>query len=212
LSVAVAKLGGVVNEIPASLRQQARYQGGVIARGQAIRAGVSADKVAWLLKRGTWRQVYRGVYATFTGPVDRNARLWAAVLYAGPGAYLSHETAAEVNGLTDEESPDISVTIPAHRRISPPAGVVIHLSSHAAMTWQPPGIPPYTVAEETVIDLVQTAVAADDVIALVTSGYGRRLLTEDSLRLVARGRKKLRWRRELDEIIPGGRRRRALVA
>ena len=200
--MAVARLGGVVNEIPASLRQQARYQGGVIARGQAIRAGVSADKVAWLLRRGTWRQVYRGVYATFTGPVDRNARLWAAVLYAGPGAYLSHETAAEVNGLTDEESPDISVTIPANRRISPPAGVVIHLSSHAAMTWQPPGIPPYTVAEETVIDLVQTAVAADDVIALVTSGYGRRLLTEDSLRLVARGRKKLRWRRELDEIIP----------
>ena len=151
----VATLADVVNEIPASLLQQARYQGGIITRRQAIRAGVSADKVAWLLKRGTWRQIYRGVYVTFTGSVDRNARLWAAVLYAGPGAYLSHETAAEVNRLTDEESPDINVTIPGNRRISPPPGVAIHLSSRTAMTWQPPGIPPYTIAEETIVDLVQ---------------------------------------------------------
>lgn len=196
----VATLADVVNEIPASLREQARNQSGVIARRQAIAAGVSAAKVAWLLKRGTWQQVYRGVYATFTGPIDRNARLWAAVLYAGPGAYLSHETAAEVNGLTDEGPRDINVTIPGNRRISPPPGVVIHLSSHAALTWHPPGIPPYTVAEETIVDLVQAAVAMDDVIALVTRGYGRRLLIEDQLRWVARGRKKLRWRRELDEI------------
>jgi hypothetical protein len=201
LSVGVATLADMVNELPASLQHQARHQGGVIARRQAIQAGVSAAKVAWLLKRGTWRPVYRGVYVTFTGPVDRNARLWAAVLYAGPGAYLSHETAAEVNGLTDEESPDINVTIPGNRRISPPPGVAIHLSSRKALTWRPPGMPPYTVAEETVIDLVQAAADVDDIIALVTRGYGRRLLIEDQLRRVARERKKLRWRRELDEII-----------
>jgi Transcriptional regulator, AbiEi antitoxin len=200
--VAVAKLVGVVNEVPASLRQQARYQGGIITRRQALRAGVSAGKIAWLLKRGTWQQVYRGVYVTFNGPVPRGARLWAAVLFAGPGAYLSHETAAEVNGLTDEVSPVINVTIPGNRRVSPPAGMAIHLSSRAAMTWQPPGMPPYTVAEETIVDLVQAAAAAEDVIALVTRGYGRRLLREDQLRRVARERKKLRWRRELDEIIP----------
>ena len=185
--MAVAKLVGVVNEIPARLRQQARNQDGIITRRQAIRTGVSADKIAWLLKRGTWQQVYRGVYLTFTGPIPRGARLWAAVLYAGPGAYLSHETAAEVNGLIDKESPDINVTIPGSRRVSPPAGVVIHLSSRTAMTWQPPGSPPYTVAEETIIDLVQVATAVDEIVALVTRGYGRRLLIEDQLRRVARG-------------------------
>src|ERR1700733_692488 len=161
LSVGMAKLDGVPNDISATLRRQARAQGGVITRRQAVQAGVSVDKIAWLLKRGDWRQVHRGVYVTFTGPVNRTALLWAAVLYAGRGAYLSHETAAEINGLSDDESPVISVTIPASRRISAPAGVIIHHSSRKAMTWRPPGIPPYTVVEETVIDLAQAAAAED---------------------------------------------------
>jgi len=202
LSVGAVKLDGVLNDIPATVRRQAREQGGVITRRQAIQAGLSADKISWLLKRGDWSQVHRGVYVTFTGPVSRSARLWAAVLYAGRGAYLSHETAAEFNGLSDDESPAISVTIPASRRISAPPDVVIHLSSRKAMTWRPPGTPPYTMAEETVIDLVQAAATEDDVIALLTRGYGRRLLADDQLRSLARARKKLRWRRELDEIIP----------
>lgn len=202
LSVGVVKLDGVPNDIPVAARRKAHEQGGVITRRQAIQAGLSADKVAWLLKRGDWRQVHRGVYVTFTGPADRRALLWAAVLYAGPGAYLSHETAAELNGLSDGETPAISVTIPASRRTSAPRGVVVHHSSRKAMTWQPPGVPPYTVAEETVIDLAQAAAAADDVIALVTRGYGRRLLREDQLQRLAEARKKLRWRRELAELIP----------
>jgi predicted transcriptional regulator of viral defense system len=178
LSVRVAKLDGVLNDIPGTVRRQAREQGGVITRRQAVQAGLSVDKITWLLKRGDWRQVHRGVYVTVTGPVSRSAQLWAAVLYAGQGAYLSHETAAEINGLSDVESRPINVTIPASRRISAPPGVVIHRSSRKAMTWRPPGVPPYTVAEETVIDLAQAAAAVDDVIALVTRGYGRRLLRE----------------------------------
>ena len=45
--------------------------------------------------------------------MTRDALLWAAVLAAGPGAQLSHETAAEINRLTDRPSPFIHVTIPA---------------------------------------------------------------------------------------------------
>jgi hypothetical protein len=201
LSVGVAKLDGVLNDILGTVRRQARDQGGVITRRQAVQAGLTVDKITWLLKRGDWRQVHRGVYVTFTGPVSRSAQFWAAVLYAGPGAYLSHETAAEINGLSDDESRAINVTIPASRRISAPPGVVIHHSSRKAMTWRPPGMPPYAIAEETVIDLVQVAAAVDDVVALVTRGYGRRLLREQQLQHLAQARKKLRWRRELSEAI-----------
>jgi hypothetical protein len=148
-----------------------------------------------------WRQVHRGVYATFTGPVTRDAQLWAAVLYAGQGAYLSHRTAAEINRLTDAPSLVIDVTVPASRRVIPPKGVAIHMSSRKAMVWRPPGIPPYTIAEETVIDLVRAAAQMDDVIALVTSGFSRRILTETTLKWVAQSRNKLRWRYELDEVI-----------
>jgi hypothetical protein len=70
------------------------------------------------------------------------------------------------------------------------------------MIWTPPGIPPYSIAEETVLDLVQAATDKDDVIALITSGFNRRLLTENHLKAIAQTRKKLRWRHELDEIIP----------
>jgi hypothetical protein len=122
-------------------------------------------------------------------------------LYAGQGAYLSHRTAAEISRLLDEQPQAIDVTIPASRRVIPPEGVVIHLSSRKAMLWRPPGIPPYTIAEETAIDLVQAAANEDDVIALITGGFNRRLFTESHLRRVAQTRKKLRWRRELDEII-----------
>lgn len=134
--------------------------------------------------------------------MTRNAWLWAAVLYAGRDAYLSHETAAEINGLADSPSPVINVTIPANRRVRAPKGVVIHMSSHRPMIWTPPRIPPYSIAEEAVIDLVQKATDRDEVVALVASGFNRKLLTESHLRAVAQTRKKLRWRRELDEIIP----------
>lgn len=60
---------------------------------------MTAGAIVAKIKYGRWRQLYRGVYATFTGPLSRQARLWAAVLYAGNGARLSHETAAELHGL-----------------------------------------------------------------------------------------------------------------
>jgi hypothetical protein len=194
-------LDSVPNEMPAPLRQYTLLQAGVVSRKQAIGAGLSADKIAWLLSRGAWRHVLRGVYATFTGDISRDARLWAAVLYAGPGAYLSHRTAAVINRLTEDVPPVIDVTIPARRRVRAAKGVVIHLSSHKPMVWRPPGIPPYSIAEQTVLDLVQAAENEDEIIALVTSGFGRKLLTEDYLKAVAGTRTRLRWRRELEEIM-----------
>ena len=135
------------------------------------------------IKFGRWRRVHAGVYATFTGPMTRDAQLWAAVLAAGPGAQLSHETAAEINRLTDRPSPFIHVTIPATRRVTPPKGVIIHLSSNLTFGWRfARGVPPYTFAEETVIDLVHAATRLDDVIAHVTGGFA----TEASQRGTAR--------------------------
>ena len=184
-----------------SLRQQALNQAGIVTRQQAMRAGLSVDKIVWLLKQGAWRQVFRGVYATFTGPLKREAWLWAAVLYAGRGAYLSHRTAAKLNGLTDDVPPVIDVTIPANRRVVAPKGVVIHHSSRRPMIWTPPGIPAYSIAEETVLDLARAATDKDEVIALITGGFHRRLLAESHLSAVMRTRKQLRWRSELNEIM-----------
>lgn len=202
LSAGGAILGDMSNEIPASLHETARFQAGVITRRQALDAGLSVGMINSKLKFGRWRQINLGVYATFTGPAGREAQLWAAVLYAGKGAQLSHETAAEVNGLADRQSRLIHVTIPATRRVKQPPGVEIHLSAYLDRNARfPRGVVPHTLVEETVIDLVNAADNLDDAIGWVTAAFGRRLTGEGPLRKTLGSRKKLRWRDQLDEFI-----------
>ncbi len=97
-----------------------RYQVGVATRVQVLNSGLSDDAIVHRITTGRWQRLYKGVYATFSGPVPRQARLWAAVLCAGPGAVLSHESAAEIQRLLDQPAPLISVTVPAARRVVRP--------------------------------------------------------------------------------------------
>jgi putative AbiEi antitoxin of type IV toxin-antitoxin system len=205
LSVLLLIIIDMGDVIPQTLRALAGEQAGVVTRQQALNAGMSDGAIVARIKFGRWQRVHSGVYATFTGPLTRDAQLWAAVLAAGPGAQLSHQTAAELNRLTDHPSPFIHVTIPANRRITPPNGVIIHISSNLTFGWRfARGVPPYTFAEETVVDLVHAATKVDDVIAYVTSGFAKRKVSEGRLRQIAAARKKLRWRGDLDEIIRAG--------
>jgi hypothetical protein len=202
LSVAVGILDRMSKEIPAGLRELARFQAGVVTRRQALGCGLSTSTITSKVRYGRWRQIHRGVYATFTGPVSREARLWAAVLYAGKGAQLSRETAAELQGLSDRRSPLIHVTIPASRRVSPARGVVIHISARTDTgACFPRGVLPRTLVEETILDLAGAARDLDDACGWVTSAFGRRLTSEGPLRATMNSRKKLRWRHQLDEMI-----------
>jgi hypothetical protein len=187
---------------PAALLELAGWQAGLVTRGQALRAGLTTNAITSKLVHSRWTQVHRGVYASFSGPVTRDAQLWAALLYAGRGARLSHETAAEIIRLTDRESVLIHVAIPASRRVRPPQGVTIHTSSGAGAGWRfARGVPPHTFADETVIDLANAATKLDDVIGYVTRAFARDLTSEERLRHEVEARKRLRWRADLDEII-----------
>ena len=174
----------------------------MITREQALGSGLSRSAIAAKVGQGRWLQVHRGVYATFTGPVGRDAQLWAVVLYAGPGARLSHQTAAELIRLTDRASPLIHVTIAAKRRVVPPIGVAIHRSVSPDPNWRfARGIPPHTLAEETIVDLVNAATSLNDVIGYVTGAFARDLTSDERLRGEIATRKRLRWRADLDEVI-----------
>jgi hypothetical protein len=169
---------------------------------QAIKSGMSVGEIDAKVRFGRWRIIHRGVYATFTGPPARDAQLWAAVLYAGRGARLSHETAAEILGLTGKQLSYIQVSIPPERRVVPVEGVVIHTSSYNGRIWRPPlRVPPHTSEEDTVLDLVHAATNLDDVIGWVTRAIAKPLTSEQHLRRAMTARKQLRWRHELDEII-----------
>src|SRR5215472_1329477 len=143
-------------DVPIRLRRMAADQGGIVARKQAIAAGMSSGEISAKLRFKRWRQVYRGVYATFTGPLSRRAQLWAAVLYAGERAVLSRESAAELQGLVDEPADVIHVTVPASRRVTPVPGLVIHLSDlPERLAEYPVGEVPMTLVADTVIDLAE---------------------------------------------------------
>jgi len=58
-------------------------QRGVITRRQALSAGLGAGLIESRLELGRWQRLHTGVYAAFSGPPDRQATLWAAVLRAG---------------------------------------------------------------------------------------------------------------------------------
>jgi hypothetical protein len=190
------------SNIPPSLRRIIAEQAGVVSRRQVLSAGVSRSTIASKVKHGLWQQLHPGVYGAFTGAVTWEVRLWAAVLYAGPGALLSHETAAEVLGLTDRRSPAIQVTIPASRRVRPPQGVAIHRSAFDYPRWRPQrGLPPHTFYADTIIDLVAAADNLDDVVGWVSRGIARNLVNEGQLKAAAAARRRFRWRDQIDEVI-----------
>ena len=185
----------------------------MVSRRQVLRAGVSRHLIVSKVRHGLWRQLHPGVYGAFTGALSREVRLWAAVLYAGPGALLSHETAAEVLGLADRVCPVIHVTIPATRRVRPPVGIAVHHSSFDYPRWRPQrGIPPHTFYPETIVDLAAAADNLDDVVAWVSRGIARHLVSEAQLKAAFAARSRLCWRDEIDEVIERVARRVALPA
>ena len=141
------------------------------------------------------------MYTVLTGAPGRSAQLWAAVLYAGPGALLSHETAAELNGLADKPTEQIHLSIPGQRRVAKRPGISIHRSDRALDAAQGHAYPPRTSIEETVLDLTQTAATFDDVCGWVTRAFARDLIDEASLLAAITQRTKLRWRADLRELI-----------
>jgi predicted transcriptional regulator of viral defense system len=185
-------------DIPGPLRDVVRRQGGVVSRKQALESGLTAAQIKHRITSERWVQVYAGVYSVFTGPSTPEARRWAAVLWGGSGAVLSHASAAEVHGLLDGPPPeDVHISVPLNRRVRPVPGVTIHLSKHVAGLNFPPGTLPVTSPEDTVLDI---ATAADDFAAAVPwVGQALRdgITTKERLRAAMAARKKLRYRAEL---------------
>jgi hypothetical protein len=187
--------------MPPELRELAEFQRGVLTRGQVLSAGLTRDTILARLDRGSWQRLYPGVYAAFSGKPSREAVLWAAVLVAGPGAMLSHQTAAEMDALTDTPSSLIHLTVPSERRVRTRAGLVLHYSARASQAVHPARTPPRTRVEETVIDLWEASPRLDDAISWVTRSLGRRLTTQAKLRDAASGRAKVHRRALLVQLL-----------
>jgi predicted transcriptional regulator of viral defense system len=178
-------------------RELLSLQHGVISRVQALELGLGPRTVSSRLRSGRWQQLYRGVYATYTGEPGREAWLWAAVLRVGPDAALSYQTAAELDRLTPRPSPLIHLTVPREQHVRAIPGLVIHRSSRIRTARHPALTPPRTRIEETTLDLAQAAPDLDDAFAWLARACAGRLTTPARLGAALDQREKMRWRNDL---------------
>ena len=162
---------------------------------------MTADAIRAKVRSGRWQTLYRGVYATFTGPPGRRARLWAAVLWAGDGAMLSHHTAAEVHRLIDKPVDAIHVTVPKRRKVGRVPGIHVHRSDTGLRMRFPPGALPVTTLEDTVLDLTQVAKDADEVCGWITAAFQRGRTNETAMGRYMELRARLRGRDDLMHLI-----------
>jgi hypothetical protein len=195
---------GLMVELSADCRLLLAAQAGVVARWQAPSVGLATAVIDARVRRGRWQPLYRGVYAAFTGPPSRESFLWGAVLRAGPGAALSYDTAAELDGLTEIRTAAIHVTVlsehqftPAGRHCPGAPRIIVHQSARLAAALHPARVPPRTRVEETVVDLVQTSASFDEALSWLTAACAGRRTTPAALRRAMGERTRLRWRAAL---------------
>ena len=108
------------------LRGLVEGQDGVVSRRQLIGHAVTGTMIARWLDRGRLFRIHPHVYALGHGALSLRGRIWAALLYAGRGAVLSHTTAAWLWNLIDSEPKRIHLTVPGRRPSLP--GVRAHHS------------------------------------------------------------------------------------
>jgi very-short-patch-repair endonuclease len=188
-------------ELPDACSGLVGRQSGVIGREQALRAGLRRDVIDGLVRTGRWQRMQSGVYATFSGEPNRDARLWAIVLRAGPGAVLSHRTAAALYGLIPDPGDPVHLILPRARNPRRIPGVVVHRLDRAAVVRHPALLPPRTRVEETVLDLVTTAITSDEAFGWVFRATGQQLTTAGRLRAAAAARPTMRWRLPLSQCL-----------
>jgi very-short-patch-repair endonuclease len=103
-------------------------QYGVISTRQLVAAGLDRHAVAWRVKAGRLHRLHRGVYAVGHRSLSWRGRWTAAVLAAGPGAALSHHSAAALWELIKPLNGPVDLTVPGDFGRRRRAGLAIHRS------------------------------------------------------------------------------------
>jgi very-short-patch-repair endonuclease len=128
-------------------------QHGVVARRRLLAAGLTRSMIEERIRNGHLVQLHRGVYVVGHAQLKRQGHWLAAVLAGGPGAVLSHRSAAALHGLAASGPARIEVSTSADRLVR---GLRVHrrrtLEADDITTVE--GIPTTTVAR-TLVDLAE---------------------------------------------------------
>lgn len=136
--------------------QLAGRQAGRITTAQLLRLGINDSTIADWTHAGYLFGCLPRVYAVGQAGQSIETRLWEAILFAGPGAMLSHSSAAWWRGLILHPPDTVHVSTP--RRVRSRPGIAIHGRRRLDRT-RHRGIP-VTTADRTVFDLAAEGEAA----------------------------------------------------
>lgn len=106
----------------------AERQHNVISLPQLQLCGLSPSAVRQRVATGRLTRIHRGVYAVGHGRLTKRGRWMAAVLAYGPGAVLSHRSAAALHGIRPDNRAKTDVTLPSRSARRRP-GIDIHAST-----------------------------------------------------------------------------------
>jgi hypothetical protein len=112
----------------------AEAQHGVVARRQLYALGLGRGAVESWIERGRLHRLHRGVYALGHTCLTADGRWAAAVAACGPGAALSHRSAAALWDLLPTGAATIDVTVPVAGGRRRRRGLRIHRCPAAATT------------------------------------------------------------------------------
>src|SRR2546429_4750944 len=142
--------------VDVAIAELAEAQHAVFRLDQIVDLGLTASAVRHRATAGRLHRCYRGVYSLVPASLlGREGRWLAAVFAAGPGAVLSHRSAAALHGLRPYFGKYVDVTIPC-RTSRRDRGVRIHrsLTLTAADVTVVSDVPVTTVAR-TLVDLAE---------------------------------------------------------
>ena len=98
-------------------RALAARRAGAIDRQGLRAAGLTDRQIQRRTQNGVLLRRHDGVFLVAGAPLTLRARVWAALLAAGPGAFASHRTAAVLWGMRRDEPTVIDITVPSDRRL-----------------------------------------------------------------------------------------------
>jgi hypothetical protein len=162
------------------VRRLADRQAGRVSVTQLGALGIESWLIARWMDGGYLHQVLPRVYAVGHRAPSVEADLTAAVLYAGPGAMLSHATALWWRGLLDRQPWPIEVSTP--RRCRSLEGVKVHGRRGCRRDWHK-GLP-MTAIEQALLDFAALAPVDRVRYALANADY-RQVLDVPALQVIA---------------------------
>jgi very-short-patch-repair endonuclease len=167
----------------AEIARLARVQHGIVRREQVLAAGLNRGALEYRVQVGRLIPVHRGVFAVGHLPTSPHARAMAAVMACGPGAVLSHRSAAALWDIEPRWRDPIEVTARGRRRHP---GIRVHRAALDERDVTDHHGIPVTSAARTLLDLADVLDDAALTRAVNDARLNRRLALDTLAELLER--------------------------